>query len=108
FHLNGKLWVEDTPIFANPTLLEPAPLLQSLSILCSWKDITGGVLPQMFSGVTPKLSHLFLEHFTSWPSNHFRNLTHLCLFNQDLDTLPTTSIFLDFLEDSPTLEELAL
>ncbi|KAF5346640.1 hypothetical protein D9758_013208 [Tetrapyrgos nigripes] len=117
-HFSCPSWDENNSIFDNPTLLTPAPLLQSLSVINPynafvrdfWSLLTSvrATMPQLFSGETPKLKHLFLEHFTSWPSNSFTNLTHVCLFNQDRDTLPTTSAFLDFLEGSPKLEELSL
>ncbi|KAK0244958.1 hypothetical protein EDD85DRAFT_943307 [Armillaria nabsnona] len=65
-------------------------------------------LPKLFTGKMPKLKQLCLGYFTSWPQNYFKNLTHLCLIDQDRLTRPSTSEFLDFLESSPCLEKLAL
>ncbi|KAL0574623.1 hypothetical protein V5O48_007349, partial [Marasmius crinis-equi] len=109
FHVNTDGWFSQTPIYQS--LKDPAPLLYSLSIVTKGRDVTGGVLPPIFSNDMPSLRQLTLEHFTSWPTKYFTNLTHLCLFDQWNDTpvsRPSTCQFLDFLESSPALEELAI
>uniref|UniRef100_A0A0W0EX32 Uncharacterized protein n=1 Tax=Moniliophthora roreri TaxID=221103 RepID=A0A0W0EX32_MONRR len=109
FHINTDGWFDPTPIYGS--LKEPAPDLVSLSIVTKGRDVVGGVLPSIFNDDMPKLRQLTLEHFTSWPTTYFTNLTHCCLFDQwdaTATSRPTTSQFLDFLESSPGLEELAL
>ncbi|KAG7439967.1 uncharacterized protein BT62DRAFT_976420 [Guyanagaster necrorhizus] len=89
-----------------------APNLVSLSLLPNRRrHVALGVsstLSKLFMGDMPKLKQLCLGFFTSWPPDYFKNLTHLCLHNQDTLTRPSTSEFLDFLESSPLLEKLAL
>ncbi|KAG7090799.1 hypothetical protein E1B28_009883 [Marasmius oreades] len=111
FGVDATTTTAGSTLYSCPLLTSPAPSLQSLSIGTYGKDpaVAGGVLPQLFHSQTPRLTQLDLEYFTSWPSNHFHNLTHICLSYQDESTRPTTSTFLDFLEaSSQTLEELAL
>ncbi|KAJ8089422.1 hypothetical protein PM082_014670 [Marasmius tenuissimus] len=108
-HVNTDGWFSPTPIYQSFRV--SAPLLYSLSIVTKGRDVVGGVLPPIFNDDMPSLRQLTLEHFTSWPAGYFVNLTHLCLFDQSNDTpvsRPTTSQFLDFLESSPALEELAI
>ncbi|KAF8207598.1 hypothetical protein K438DRAFT_1576186, partial [Mycena galopus ATCC 62051] len=86
----------------------PAPRLKSLLIEVGEQEQLGGDLPPIFCGHMPKLRQLALGYFTAWPKRYFHNLTSLCLFNQRASSLPTTIEFLDFLESSPRIEELAL
>ncbi|KAL0578232.1 hypothetical protein V5O48_003769 [Marasmius crinis-equi] len=98
-------------LYSSPLLTSPAPMLESLSIGTYGKDpaVAGGILPVIFDSQMPRLTQVDLEYFTSWPRDHFHNLTHLCLSYQNEATRPTTSAFLDFLQSSAhTLEELAL
>ncbi|KAK0448429.1 uncharacterized protein EV420DRAFT_1647330 [Desarmillaria tabescens] len=94
------------------TLTNGAPNLVSLSLLPNHHPHTAvGVsskLSKLFMGEMPKLKQLCLGYFTSWPQEYFKDLTHLCLYEQDTFTRPSTSDFLDFLESSPRLEKLAL
>ncbi|KAF9258972.1 hypothetical protein L218DRAFT_840496, partial [Marasmius fiardii PR-910] len=109
FHMNTDGWFSNTPIYQS--LNHPAPNLSSLSIVTKGRDVVGGALPSIFADDMPSLRQLTLEHFTSWPSTYFTHLTHLCLFDQWNETptsRPTTAEFLDFLESSPQLEELAI
>ncbi|KIK68859.1 hypothetical protein GYMLUDRAFT_621994 [Collybiopsis luxurians FD-317 M1] len=108
-HIDSDLWQSDGgplgAIFQRFT--SPAPMLQSLSLVTHGRDFPGGALPHMFSDQMPCLRKLCLKHFTSWPRDYFQGLTHLCLYDQE-STRPTMDEFLDFLENSPLLEELAL
>lgn len=104
FHINTIHYDDDTPIFS--LLKRPAPHLVSLTIATDGRE--GDALPPIFAGIMPKLKHLTLECFTSWPQGYFRNLTHLFLYHQLKTLRPSTSVFLDYLECSPHLEELAL
>ncbi|KAJ8087096.1 hypothetical protein PM082_005924 [Marasmius tenuissimus] len=118
FELPQDLTITDTAnaspnaaLYSSPLLTSPAPMLQSLSIGTYGKDpaVAGGALPALFSSQTPRLVQVDLEYFTSWPQDHFHNLTHLCLSYQNEPTRPSTQAFLDFLEASAhSLEELAL
>jgi hypothetical protein len=85
-----------------------ADSLQSLTLVTDGRHPGTDILPRLFGGETPVLKMLTLEHFTSWPGNSFDNLTHLCLYDQPIGSGMTTAYFLDFLEQSPLLEELAL
>ncbi|KAJ7707798.1 hypothetical protein B0H17DRAFT_918107, partial [Mycena rosella] len=86
----------------------PAPRLESLTIEVAGQEDVSSTLPPIFAGHMPKLRQLALGHFTSWPKGYFHNLSALCLHNQPTDSWPSTSEFLDFIESSPCLEELAL
>lgn len=86
----------------------PVPVLTSLTLITEGRDIVNGTLPPIFSGQMPSLRKLCLKHLTSWPRNYFQSLTHLCLYNQNPSTRPTMDEFLEFLQGSPMLEELAL
>src|ERR1700722_5473338 len=66
------------------------------------------VLPAVFSDQTPRLRKLAIQSFSSWPGNRFANLTHLSLHKQPEMNRFSLAQFLDFLQDSPHLEELAL
>ncbi|KAK0232529.1 hypothetical protein IW262DRAFT_1324792 [Armillaria fumosa] len=88
-----------------------APNLVSLSLLMNKEPHFIGMQPtlhKLFNDEMPKLKHLCLGYFTSWPKDYFTNLTHLCLYDQDQSSRPSTSAFLDMLETSPQLETLAL
>ncbi|KAF9259620.1 hypothetical protein L218DRAFT_874364, partial [Marasmius fiardii PR-910] len=111
FEVDSTATAAGSTLYGCLLLTSPAPSLESLSIGTYGKDpmVAGGILPPLFNDQTPRLTQLDLEYFTSWPSNHFHNLTHICLSYQNESTRPTTSVFLDFLEASAqTLEELAL
>ncbi|KAJ7475771.1 hypothetical protein FB451DRAFT_256355 [Mycena latifolia] len=86
----------------------PAPRLESLTIEVAEQRDLSSALPPIFAGRMPKLRQLALGYFTSWPKGYFHNLSALCLYNQKENSWPSTSEFLDFLESSPRLEELAL
>ncbi|KAL0563653.1 hypothetical protein V5O48_018413 [Marasmius crinis-equi] len=115
-HVDLRKWNGDPEsFFLALSLLEAAPSLTSLTILHAEPrrgtaaDVPlPGTLPNIFSGNMPVLTRLTLESFTSWPSDYFHNLTHLCLFHQVPYSRPSTSAFLDFLECSPRLQELVL
>jgi hypothetical protein len=90
---------------------DPLPELETLSITSSagWG---GGVdnrnrweLRALFKGELPRLRHVFISESTPWPSNHFKNLTFLCLSNQFAleSELPN---LLQMVRESPNLEEL--
>ncbi|KAK0475273.1 hypothetical protein IW261DRAFT_1496738 [Armillaria novae-zelandiae] len=88
-----------------------APNLVSLSLLMNKEPHFIGMQPtlhKLFNDEMPKLKHLCLGYFTSWPKGYFTNLTHLCLYDQEQSSRPSTSAFLDILETSPQLETLAL
>ncbi|KAK0199493.1 hypothetical protein DFS33DRAFT_1367452 [Desarmillaria ectypa] len=88
-----------------------APNLVSLSLLMNKEPVFVGLHPalrKLFNDEIPKLKQLCLGYFTSWPKGYFTNLTHLCLYDQDRSSRPSTSNFLDILESSPQLETLAL
>lgn len=85
----------------------PAPMLRSLTI-DNVDDSAARQLPQMFSGVTPKLERLSLGGFVFWPGNKFKNLTQVCLHDQPKSTRPGLRTFLDFLAASPSLQQLSL
>ncbi|EAU89041.1 hypothetical protein CC1G_10010 [Coprinopsis cinerea okayama7 len=99
-HLRTEIW---------DYLRFEAPKLRSLfldPILWNFQD-AARPLPLLFKGHTPSLERLYLNHVGTW-TNEFRNLTHLCLSNQqDLDR-PLLSQFLSFLSRSPGLEVLKL
>ncbi|KAF5358817.1 hypothetical protein D9758_008568 [Tetrapyrgos nigripes] len=108
FHLSTDGW-DGAPIYQSlSSFSSAAPLLTSLTILTDGEQAIDGVLPVVFAGETPNLRQLCLKHFTSWPSNSFECLTHLCLYNQHESSRPTTSAFLDFLASSPRLQNLSL
>lgn len=88
----------------------PAPRLTSLMIDVAreGRKVITSTLPPIFAGCMPKLRELALGYFTAWPKGYFHNLTHLLLHNQKEDSWPSSSEFMDFLEFSPRLEELAL
>ncbi|KAJ7127082.1 hypothetical protein C8R44DRAFT_113557 [Mycena epipterygia] len=86
----------------------PAPRLHSLMIEVEGREDLSTALPPIFAGRMPKLRQLALGYFTSWPKGYFHNLTHLALYNQKENSWSSTSEFLDFLEYSPRIEELAL
>lgn len=97
-------------------LSHPVPCLSSLTVkkwglgnAVWWTPATPStVFPSLFNNEMPRLRQLSLSYYTSWPRGYFRNLSHLLLFDQSHTGRPTTSMFLDFLEASPLLEELAL
>ncbi|KAF7375015.1 Glycosyltransferase family 49 protein [Mycena sanguinolenta] len=105
FHMRAK-GSED--ILKHQIFSSPAPRLNSLLIEAEDQEEWNSVLPPIFCGNMPKLRQLALGYFTSWPKGYFHNLTSLCLYHQRASTLPTTTEFLDFLEFSPHIEELAL
>ena len=87
---------------------QPAPNLRALTI-----DNVEGVssrayLPRMFDGCTPRLRRLTLGGFTYWKGNTFSGLTHLCLHDHSPESRRTLSSLLQFLQSSPSLQELAL
>ncbi|KAH7874097.1 uncharacterized protein C8R40DRAFT_1048221, partial [Lentinula edodes] len=105
-HVVADLWEDSsTPIYN--LFVEPAPTLVSLTLRTDGKDVTNGSLPPIFAGEMPSLKELTLEHFTVWPTTYFHNLTSLSLSDQAFNR-PTTLSFLDFLQNSPVLEMLAL
>ncbi|KAG7444923.1 uncharacterized protein BT62DRAFT_863545, partial [Guyanagaster necrorhizus] len=108
FHIAADGWEGDTSIYQRLCAADAAPHLVSLTIMTEGRDVVGGVLPQLFSGQMPNVRQLCLAHFTSWPVGLFTNLTHLCLHDQCDVGRMTTSEFLDFIEQSPRLEELNL
>ncbi|KAK0448431.1 uncharacterized protein EV420DRAFT_1252766, partial [Desarmillaria tabescens] len=88
-----------------------APNLVRLSLLMNKEPRFIGLQPalhKLFNDEMPRLKQLCLGYFTSWPKGYFTNLTHLCLYDQDRSSRPSTSNFLDILESSPQLETLAL
>ncbi|KAJ3749187.1 hypothetical protein DFH05DRAFT_655895 [Lentinula detonsa] len=105
-HLDADSWHSSATIFHQFKC--PAPILTSLTLVTDGRDIVSGALPQLFSGEMPSLRKLCLKHLTSWPKGYFQNLTHVCLYDQNEITRPTMDEFLDFLSNSPFLEELAL
>ncbi|KAJ7034967.1 hypothetical protein C8F04DRAFT_1259330 [Mycena alexandri] len=86
----------------------PAPRMTSLLIEMEGVDDLSSVLPPIFRGHMPKLKHLALGYFTSWPKGYFRNITSLCLYHQKESSWSSTTEFLDFLADSPRIEEICL
>ncbi|KAJ7574694.1 hypothetical protein C8J56DRAFT_749983, partial [Mycena floridula] len=89
-------------------LTRSVPELFSLSVYPVHDHSGDTVLPQLFGGRMPKLKQLALKYFVSWPTGYFRSLTHLALYSQPFDTRPSTSTFLDFIENSPRLEVITL
>ncbi|KAK0238931.1 hypothetical protein EDD85DRAFT_951146 [Armillaria nabsnona] len=108
FHIAVDGWEGGTSIYPRLCAADAAPRLASLTIMTEGRDVVGGVLPPLFSGQIPSIRQLCLAHFTSWPAGLFANLTHLCLHDQSDVGRMTTSEFLDFIEQSPRLEELNL
>ncbi|KAJ4474982.1 hypothetical protein J3R30DRAFT_3253618, partial [Lentinula aciculospora] len=105
-HVIAELWEDpSTPIYT--LFVDAAPTLVSLTIRTDGKDVNNGALPPIFAGEMPSLRELTLEHFTVWPTTYFHNLTSLSLSDQAFNR-PTTLWFLDFLQNSPMLETLAL
>lgn len=108
---SGKLpsWFMD---YVSPL---PAPHLRSLYIELFFPTIIvthndpqiNDALPMILGGSTPELKEIKLSYFTTWPHNSFTNLTKIFLFRQSQNR---TSLFefLDFLRQSPQLEDLAL
>ncbi|KAE9397755.1 hypothetical protein BT96DRAFT_60600 [Gymnopus androsaceus JB14] len=91
-HLIADLWEDSsTPIYT--LLVDPAPTLCSLTLRTDGKDVVGGVLPPIFAGEMPRLRELTLEHFTSWPTNYFHNLTSLSLSDQPFHRPTDPSVF---------------
>ncbi|THG97464.1 hypothetical protein EW026_g4545 [Hermanssonia centrifuga] len=98
----------------------PAPLLENLTLSpCETSmSLRGGaaalsyILPKIFADVTPSLRKLTINYFNSWPGNDFHGLTHLCLQGQKARisdaAVQDISGFLDFLSQSPMMEELIL
>jgi hypothetical protein len=87
----------------------PAPQLESLVI--SFAHAFGeGALPQLFANDTPSLRKLTISFYTTWPGNSFTGLTHLTLLRQDVhsEVSPTLQQMLNFLRESPALEELIM
>ncbi|KAF8888685.1 hypothetical protein CPB85DRAFT_1231694, partial [Mucidula mucida] len=132
FHIDPWRLRPEVPSPTQPVrhlLTLPAPKLVSLTLLSNdvssnWGGGWPGINPpgwgapattstshleSLFDGCMPRLRELCLEHYTSWPSGYFHNLTRLCLYKQSFGmTRPTTASFLDFLEHSPLLETLVL
>ncbi|KAK0488982.1 hypothetical protein IW261DRAFT_1442571 [Armillaria novae-zelandiae] len=100
FHIAVDGWEGGTSIYPRLCAADGAPYLVSLTIMTEGRGVVGGVLPP--------IRQLCLAHFTSWPAGLFTNLTHLCLHDQSDVGRMTTSEFLDFIEQSPRLEELNL
>jgi hypothetical protein len=92
------------------SLCNPAPLLEALSISAKTGENFNHPrhLPALFSDDTPRLRKLSLSYFSKWPENSFRNLTHLSLHDQAEWSRYSFTDFLNFLESSPGLLELAL
>lgn len=86
----------------------PAPLLEALTICLDSFSYDAVPLPELFSKCTPRLTHLTIRKFSRWPSDQFRNLTHVSLHDQPLEGRQSLPQFLDFLRNSPLLEDLAL
>lgn len=85
----------------------PAPILEVLTISFQpSRDNIDSALPELFSGQTPRLMHLTIRYFSTWPRNQFENLTRV--HEQPAERRQTLPQFLDFLRHSPLLEELAL
>lgn len=110
--LHADFWDTGSLLGSSIFLTETgAPNLVSLSLLMTKEPHFIGLQPtlhKLFNDEMPKLKHLCLGYFTSWPKGYFTNLTHLCLYDQDQSSRPSTSAFLDMLETSPQLETLAL
>ncbi|KAK7448128.1 hypothetical protein VKT23_013887 [Stygiomarasmius scandens] len=105
-HISLESWQGSTPPWQHEMFTKSVPVLESLSVFAHSSQ--SGILPPLFAGHMPRLRQISMKHYTCWPANQFSNLTHVCLFDQDISSIPTTTQFLDFLESSPFLEELAL
>lgn len=92
------------------SLSPPARRLYSLSIETRGPLEGDTFVPGLFSETMPHLRQLSLEFYTAWAPTYFRNLTHLCLHHQPIESVSraSTNEFLDMLEGSPGLEELIL
>lgn len=89
---------------------EPAPLLESLTIISNDEDDleTLAVLPPLFGGETISLRKLVMANVSIWPYRNFHNLRHLALYDQiDEERLPLHTFF-DTLSQSLQLETLIL
>lgn len=89
----------------------PLPELETLSITSGvgWEKTGAYVdkieLEALFQNGLPRLRQLFIAECIPWPSNDFKNLTCLCLYNQpDLEDQLTD--LLQMLRRSPNIEEL--
>ncbi|KAL0572789.1 hypothetical protein V5O48_009184, partial [Marasmius crinis-equi] len=109
-HINIDNWSghTDSLLETLSVVQSGAPNLTSLTIIPRVVATNGPNLPNIFCGNMPALRQLTLSVFSIWPSHYFHNLTHLCLFYQVYSARLTTAAFLDFLESSPRLRELAL
>ena len=67
------------------------------------------VLPIMFRGQLPRLKHLDLGYFTSWPAGTFNNLTSITLWDpEEENEKMKMHVFLELLDGSPMLESLEM
>lgn len=89
---------------------EPAPLLESLTIISSDDDDveTPSVLPPLFGGQTISLRKLVMANVSIWPYRSFQDLQHLALYDQLDETRLPLHTFLDTLRQFPRLETLIL
>ena len=88
-------------------LQSPMPNLEVLEIGCShcrWGSFAGVALLQLFSRDYPRLKHLSIQHFTTFPPRAFTNLATLVLsYSQGRVTIDD---FLALIAGSPRLETL--
>ncbi|KZT67089.1 hypothetical protein DAEQUDRAFT_410414 [Daedalea quercina L-15889] len=89
-------------------LFKPAPLLEGLHISADDDGQDHIMIPTLFQNRAPRLSRLFLSQHFACTTNRFPNLTHLWLRAQYTFSPSSLGDFLDFLEASPTLEQLVL
>ncbi|EDR14559.1 uncharacterized protein LACBIDRAFT_305269 [Laccaria bicolor S238N-H82] len=92
-----------------------APMLQALVLSTSTKlstepfHINYFIPPELFSDDSSQLRRLELIHCNlDWTSHILRGLTHLKIHNTAPETRPSTPLFLDVLEQLPTLTVLDL
>lgn len=82
----------------------PLPNAETLNITVA--EYHAAALPRLFDGELPKLKELSIERFISWPVDLFVNLTRVTL--REMQTPITFNFILEFLTQSPALEELTL
>ncbi|TRM67326.1 hypothetical protein BD626DRAFT_625811 [Schizophyllum amplum] len=82
----------------------PAPMLQSLSIICLRTENYGTEAPVIFAGECSTVRKLAVYHFPIWQANTFANLTHLAVYGP----IVLGNELFAVLHGSPNLEKLAL
>lgn len=105
FHL---LTYEEIPVEVYHIFRHAMPRLRSLTISIQSGYNSGTELPTLFDSDMPLLRKLVIRRCSPWTNNHFRNLTHLALYDIPESVRPSVDALLDLVAASPDLEELIL